>query len=656
MDAPRSQSAAAPATGLTPTPGSDPSFSAALRANLAILEHRDPALAEAIRTITPATLTWGTARDGSLTASVLHQGRPLALASAYDPQGEAARLIMPVDHAKHGGIVVLGLSLGYHVAALVRAMDRNALLVIYEPSVAMLRAVFERIDCTPWLKVPNVMLAAGEVDRGALLSRVEPFAGMLTQGTVLVTHPPTRVLHSEALASFSQQVTEVLAYCRTSVATALVNASRTIANLSANLAWYAAGENTNALHQAAAGYPAVCVGAGPSLAKNIDLLRDPLLRKCVVLISAQTTLRPLLDRGIEPDFVTALDYHEISRRFYESLPPLPGVTLVAEAKSHPAILQAFPGPVRVCANRFLDKLLGDLSPGITPIPDGATVAHLSFYLAQHMGCDPIMLIGQDLAFSQGLYYCPGTAIHDIWQPELGAFNTLEMMEWQRVVRHRHHLHRCTDIGGQPVYSDEQMITYHKQFERDFANAKQTIIDATEGGLPKAGTTAMPLADALAKHATRPVPPWPMAGRTFDPINLRAVGSLVDRTLADITELRQLSQRTAPILSQMAELQHEPTTMARLFDKLQPLQKRVTELERTFSLINQLNTVGAFRRARQDRAIAHTSEDPHARQRQQIERDLENMHWLTQACDEATDLLSKAQEHLTLAGTGKAMAP
>jgi hypothetical protein len=96
----------------------------------------------------------------------------------------------------------------------------------------------------------------------------------------------------------------------------------------------------------------VCVGAGPSLAKNVKLLADPAIRKNVMVVAAQTTLKPLLDRGIQPDFVTALDYHEISKRFYEGLPELPNVTLVAEAKAHPSVLDSFPGPIRVVQNPF----------------------------------------------------------------------------------------------------------------------------------------------------------------------------------------------------------------------------------------------------------------------------------------------------------------
>ena len=59
---------------------------------------------------------------------------------------------------------------------------------------------------------------------------------------------------------------------------------------------------------------------------------------------------------------------------------------------------------------------------------------------------------------------------------------------------------AADHLGRPVFTDEQMQTYRLHFERDFqADGERwlTIIDATEGGVDKAHTQAMPLAEALA---------------------------------------------------------------------------------------------------------------------------------------------------------------
>lgn len=624
-----------------------PAPSDILKQNLSLLRRQDPELAERIEAAEPAALDWAESKAGPLTASVMHNDRPLWLASRYDPAKEAAKLVEGIEHDKSACVVVLGMGLGYHVAELAKDMGQNGVLIVFEPDTGVWRAVMEKIDHRAWLCRGELILADGETDRPALLKRTEKHAGTVTQGTHLLTHPPTRQRNEQAIRDFGKTVAEVLAFCRTNVATALVNAARTCRNLASNIDHYAAGAGTDDLFNAAKGYPAVCVAAGPSLVKNVDLLRDPDTRSKVVIIAAQTALKPLLARGIRPDFVTALDYSHISSRFYEDLPPLPDVTLVAEAKAHRAILEAFPGPIRVPHSQFNDLLLDTMAVPRIPLKSGATVAHLSFYLAQHLGCDPIMFIGQDLGFSDGLYYAPGTAVHKVWSSEINPFNTIEMMEWRRVVRMKAHLRRAEDVHGRPIFTDEQMATYLKQFERDFAVAKQTILDTTEGGMPKQHAQQMTLAEALKQYATRPVPKLPIPGTTLDRERLGELRDVLRKRVRQVNDLRSTTQKTIPILRQMQEHLRDKARVDKLFARLNKLQKHVEEeLASTFTLVNALNTVGSFKRAKADRAIAHISRDQVDRQTHQLERDIVNLDWVTQACDEALNILDEAQQRVS----------
>ena len=614
--------------------------------NLALIRLRDPAFAERIEQAQPADLTWSDSKAGPLTASIEHDGRALWLASRYDPAKEAGKLVASIEHTKSACVVVLGMGLGYHVAELAGDMGPRGVLVVFEPDTGVWRAVMEKIDHTAWLKRAELVLADSQTDRPALIHRLETHAATITQGTRLLTHPPCRQRHEQAVRTFGHLVADVLAFCRTNVATALVNAARTCRNLASNIDHYAAGATTDELIDAAKGYPAICVAAGPSLVKNVDLLSDPDVRGKVVVIAAQTALKPLLARGIRPDFVTALDYSHISSRFYEDLPPLPDVTLVAEPKAHRTILDGFPGPIRVAHSQFNDLLLGALAPRRKAIKSGATVAHLSFYLAQHLGCDPIIFIGQDLGFSDGLYYAPGTAVHRVWSSELNPFNTIEMMEWRRIVRMKGHLRHATDIHDRPIFTDEQMQTYLKQFERDFAKSPQTIIDATEGGVPKQHTETVPLAEALEEYATRPVPALPVPPMTLDPERLKQTQRMLGERIRQVQELRSTTQKTVPILKQMQEHLKDRARVDKLFTRLNKLQRHVElELTDAFNIVNAVNTIGSFKRARKDRVIGHVSRDQVDRQSHQIERDIENLDWLTQACDEAMNILDEAQQRV-----------
>ncbi len=617
-----------------------------LKQNLSILRQRDPELAQRIESAESAALDWVESRSGPMTANIEHNGRALWMASKYDPKKEANKLIEGIEHDKAACVVVLGLGVGYHVTALHKAMGERGVLIVFEADAGMWRAVLEKIDHRNWLMRGELVLADSRTDRAALLERIEKHAGTVTQGTHLLTHPPSRQRNEQATKEFGTMVAEVLAFCRTNVATALVNAARTCRNLASNIDHYVAGAGTDELHNIAKGYPAICVAAGPGLVKNVDLLCDPDTRSKVVVIAAQTALKPLLARGIKPDFVTALDYSHISSRFYEGLPPLPDVTLVAEPKAHRTVLDGFPGPIRVPHSQFNDLLIDTLAKPRIKLKAGATVAHLSFYLAQHLGCDPIIFIGQDLGFSDGLYYAPGTAVHQVWSSEINPFNTIEMMEWKRVVRMKGHLRRTDDIHGRPIFTDEQMVTYLKQFERDFATAKQTILDATEGGVKKEHATITTLAEAIEVHATRPVPRLPIPPMGLDKDRLGKLREILRTRLAETKDLRMTSQKSITILRQMQEHQRDQARVGKLFTQLNKMQKHVEqELTTTFNLVNALNTIGTYKRAKADRTISHVSKDQYHRQTQQLERDIENLDWLTQACDEALSILEEAQQRV-----------
>lgn len=630
-----------------------------LNANLTALARFDEELARRLRATEPSTaLRFESAKqESALTASLApHSGaRPIALASAYRPLTEAKKLADTADTREHATLLMLGMGLGYHVAELVERANDTAVVVAYEPDPAVLRAVLEQVDCSAWLGRGNVALFTGEVDGGRLTRRMERHVASISQGVQILTHPPTRRLHPESLNRFAEQFKQFVAFCRTNLATTLVNAAATCRNQAHNLGMYAAGASLDDLRDIAAGRPAVLVAAGPSLAKNIDLLKDSAVRRNVVVVAVQTVLKLLLAHGVRPDFVTALDYHEISRRFYEGLEELADVTLIAEPKAHRAIVDHYPGPVRLLQSRFLDLLLGPLAQARDGLTAGSTVAHLSFYLAQYLGCDPIVFIGQDLGFTDGVYYCPGTPIHEVWSAQLSPFNTLEMMEWKRIARQKGNLQKMNDIHGRPIYTDEQMLTYLRQFERDFAEAPQRIIDATEGGLPKENTQRMPLTEAIQRYATQPIPDMPQPSRQLDSDRLEAVTNHLADRRAQVIQLQQASRDTLPILRDMIDRQRDQAKMAQLFRKLEKHRKRVGELNDAFTLVNELNQVGALNRLKADRALRiDEPADPFEKQKRQLERDIENVRWLVEACGETLDIFDEAAGRLAARPVGVAV--
>lgn len=630
-----------------------------LERNLRALSATSPGAAEEIRRARArADATFFLGEDGGLTGEIAGAGGVRSLGSRRRPLDEGRRLAEQVPVESAGGVCVVGFGLGHHAAALAERMRRTGIILCHEPDTALLRAVLERADHSGWMARTNFVLVTSE-DDGAIAAAVSGAEGLLALGTKILQHPADAARLGEAGERFARRFAHVLQAVRTNVVTTLVQMDVSLRNSLMNLDHYALGPGVADLAGAGAGRPAVVVSAGPSLRRNMEVLGRPGVRERVVIIATQTVLKTLLRAGIRPHFVTALDYHEISRRFYEGLTAedAAGVTLVAETKANPAILESFPGRVRCVRDRALDTLLGEgLRREMGAVPAGATVAHLAYALARLLRCDPVILVGQDLGFTDGQYYAAGAAIHDTWAPEVNPFNTLEMMEWQRIVRSRATLRRATDHLGRAVYTDEQMATYLVQFEREFlADTRRglRVIDATEGGVSKRHAEAMPLREAVERFAPEPgagepAPGGARAGWTapepaaWDESRRPAVVARVRRVREDAAGVARLSRETAALLREMLEHQGDRARVNRLIGAAHAKRDAVARLEPAFSLVQHLNQAGMLRRIRADRGIElDASLGPVERQRRQIERDIDNVVWLGDAADRLVELLDGA---------------
>ena len=579
----------------------------------------------------------------------------VALCSRRRPLEEARRLIEPVNAVDAAIFVVTGFGAGYHVAELARKVGKSGLIVVFEPDVDLLRAALERIDHSKWIPTTNLAIVTDPEDAGAMAAAVQGLEGLVALGVTMVPHPASEARLAPVRAKFDETFNRIIEALTLTARTALFQSKVTLRNLIQNAERYATGRGAAVLRGAFAGKPAVVVAAGPSLERNIDLLSRPGVRDRVVIVAVQTVLKTLLKRGIKPHFVTALDYSELSLRFYEGLTAMDveGVTLIVEPKVNRAVTDAFPGEIVCTDEKYLDMLLGEKliahrgeHGGIVPC---ATVAHLAYHWARFVGCEPVATIGQDLGFTDGLYYASGAAIHDTWAPELNEFNTLEMLEWQRIKRMGGQLMPAHDAQGRPIYTDRQMNNYRVQFERDFkADAERGLrtFDCTEGGVAKGHAGACTLREFIETFAVADVPGRVSRvgcddGRT-DNGATRTSAQLKDRLRTvrkDVWRIGEASRKAAVLLSEMAEHHQDQPRVNRLITQVYALRDEVMSLEPAFSMVQLLDQKGGLSRIRADRAInLDATLPPLERQRRQIERDSENVRSLAVAADELGKLL------------------
>ncbi|PCI09108.1 hypothetical protein COB72_07140 [bacterium] len=622
-----------------------------LERNLEALSKHSPLAAQQIRTAqSPIDIRFIETDEGI--ESVELGG--VALASKRKPMQEAKRFAERFEPTNAACCAMVGFGIGYHCGTMLERLGSVGVIMCFEPDVELLHAVLERVDYTRMFETSRFFLVCQAEDSSTISRMFVGIEAVIGLGVEIIHHPPSAKRLGESGAVFSDVFCNVIKAQRTHVVTTLANARVTFRNAIMNLDHYSKSAGIESLKDSCKGKAAVVVAAGPSLERNLEMLADPKVRDSVVVIAVQTVLKQMLAKGIKPHFVAALDYHEISKRFYEGLSAedVDGVRLIVEAKANPAILDAFPGEVLCAGDEMLDRLLGDeLSREMGQLTMGGTVAHLCYYIARYLGCDPVILIGQDLGFSDGQYYASGAAIHQVWSGELHAHNTLEMMEWQRIVRMRGLLRKKTDIHGRQIYLDEQMATYLVQFEAEFQKDTHDgllVIDATEGGVQKEHTTVMTLKDAIDAHGSEEPIELPATDvlRVENTQHQSDVRRRLDKLIEDSRRIVYLSEQSIELLETMIKHQDDQKQMGVLIGKVQLFRDQVFKMDVAYRLAETVNQVGVLNRMKQDRLI-DINKDASAieRQKLQIERDIVNVQWIRDAANAVIDQLVQGREVL-----------
>lgn len=612
--------------------------------NLAALWASDPALAEEVEALADsAAYPTEASRSGPPTVAVkTADGRSLYLHSRHHPAEEARRLIDTAAIDQKIVFHVLGLGLGHHVRELFERAAKEALIFVFEPDLRMLRTALHATDLSKLIESRRVTFFVN-VDKAKLFQRLTPHTAVVSMGMETITHVPSLQLHGEFYRQVQTWIGEFAQFCRTNMNTLVLNSKRTAENISRNIGWYAAAPSLARLRDRYKGFPAVIISAGPSLRKNKHLLKG--LSDKAVLVAVQTTLKPLLELGVEPQFVTSLDYHDICTRFFENLPKTLKTELIAEPKATTRVLGLNPGPLTLTGCDYAESLLREMGLNKPALTSGATVAHLAYYLSEFLGCDPIIFVGQDLGFSDGLCYAPGTSYEDVWRPELSRFCTVEMKQWEQIVRDRYILRKIPDVFGRPMYTEERLLTYLHQFERDFGKTQTRIIDATEGGALKRGTTPMPLAEAIERFCKRALPEATAdhAGMRWDVLP-RCIESLQHRR-NEAREIERISRQTLPLLEEIRDHLDDQARVNRAIARIDELRAKMDQFGRTYDLVTQLTQQTELRRFEHDRKLAASKVDGTERQRRQVSRDIDNVRAMIDAAAEFQMLMGDVIEQL-----------
>lgn len=214
--------------------------------------------------------------------------------------------------------------------------------------------------------------------------------------------------------------------------------------------------------------PVVVAAGGPSLSKQLPLLKK-IANKCII-ICAGSTIGTLLKNDIKPDYIVNVDGGQMNLQHYEKLKGS-HIHYIYGLQSTEGIRSNFSGSCfyfSAYSEPLSEAFKTEVLPNVDKIEGGVTVASYALMIASLITSGPVALIGQDLAYTNGLSHAEGNVRNE--KKELN-----EDYFYKKIIGY----------DGNEIFSDVNLIAMKHNIEQVLLTIKEKqlnqIYNCTEGG-------------------------------------------------------------------------------------------------------------------------------------------------------------------------------
>lgn len=413
--------------------------------------------------------------------------------SIYEPELAAEKYAMNCGKFNDYAIIcVFGLSDGRAIRRLCENCNGTQKLVIYEPDHENFIVAMEHFPLGDILGKEWVHLIVEGMNEEHLYGKLDELISYENRNLVTECILPN---YDVLYPAQGQDYIERMRYC---VKKHVFNKNAEVAfgerladNILYSLPNILRGSSLNNLKNAIgkydiSGIPAIVVSAGPSLDKNMKQLKS--VGNKAFIISVDSALKALLREGIDFHIGISVDPGKNPALFEDER--IAGYPFVLSANSIPAIARRnqsrlfFESPAGF--EGFEETLKAKTGEGLGELETGGSVATDAFSLAEYLGFEKIILIGQDLAYTGGKTHVSGFAENETNKRDEESLIEVEGMD------------------GTMLRTDIQMDYYRRWFELAIKRnqGKRTVYNATEGGARINGAVELTLQEAIEQLCDR----------------------------------------------------------------------------------------------------------------------------------------------------------
>lgn len=459
-----------------------------LQQNLQAMEVYDEILYEAVKAydlelLGQSLVEVENAADGSEIIKYTKNNYEWYFNSQYEPREVAKQWIKNLGKIESiATITMFGIGNGMILEELLKNTPSTVLFLIYEPSMDIFMKVLDKLDLSLLGKRVFVLI------NGINDVFFESIAGALVTYENLsvckfLGHPNYWACFPDEGKDYIECLQGIIKHVEINSNTKLRLSERYYKNILMNMKFL---KHVSLIDQLVlkvgveipVDLPAIIVSAGPSLKKNIHELKK--VRGKAFLIATDSALNGMLLEGIIPDAFVTLDAIKSLKRFENE--EIKSIPLICTESARWEVLDKHTGKKIFVNNSFGfgDLFLKELGITYQESFHGASVATFAYTIARMMGFQTIILVGQDLAFTDNSRYYEKAKIE-------GCHDTLE----------DHLSIEVEDIYGGKVKTSKDLLIYKEWFEKQIEDDKEIeTIDATEGGAKIKGSIISKLSDVI----------------------------------------------------------------------------------------------------------------------------------------------------------------
>lgn len=416
--------------------------------------------------------------DGLDVVKIVKDDRAVYLGSKYNMQREIDNFLAQLGDEKVSAILVFGLGSGEHIK---RLLEKNtfAKVYVFEPDEDIFDKVKNSQICGEIFNADDVYVEKYDKNEfEVLINSIINEANL--EYFKIMSFANYRFVFAEEYRNFLSTIKKKVVHTRLNKNTRFIFSELWFDTFVRNMLNLKDAVSVNALKNMYEGKTAVIVSAGPSLEKNVHLLKGK--EDGLLIITGGRTVRSLLGHGIKPDFLCVIDPVETTYKLMEKYLHL-DVPLIFYEGTNADVVERYRGKkIFYARESFVKHFLGR---DIDTLLSGGSVAITCLGLAIYLGCKNIIFIGQDLAFTDD---------------KLHASNAILEFEKNRVEKETIFVR---GIDGNPVKTDYSLNTFRETIESIIQiYSDRNYINATEGGAHIEGTRVMKLQEAIDEFYCR----------------------------------------------------------------------------------------------------------------------------------------------------------